>query len=207
MADNVEVLLDVGISVGVVGPQAHPRQMVLRGFVQARCQGVGLGLALGGKAAPAARIEPNLAVSGSVDVNGEENYLVVAEQLANGVYAPAALLQGDVFTLGNYELGVKAQGGESFPNQESEVAVVGIFAEVAVRAAFARRVKAVAVVEEDLHSCCLDSDSKLGRICGNNYFQEFPLSLCRIRLTRSIHKRNGPEVHFECASGLLIRFP
>ena len=78
MADDVEVLLDVGISVGVVGPQAHSRQMVLRGLVQARCQGVGLGLALGGETAPAARIEPILAVSCGVDVDGEENYLVVA---------------------------------------------------------------------------------------------------------------------------------
>ena len=105
---------------------------------------------------------------------------------------------------GNYELDVEAQGEEPFPDQEGEVAVVGVFAEVAVWAPLAGRIKAMAIVEEDLHSCCLDSDSKLGRICGNNYFQEFPLSLCRIRQTRSIHKRNGPEVHFECASGLLI---
>lgn len=187
--------LDVGISVGVVSPQSHPRQMILRGFVQARCQGVGLGRAPGGEAAPAAGVEPILAVSGGVDVDGEENYLIVAELLANGVYAAAALLQGDVFALRNYQLGIEAQGGEAFPDEEGEVAGVGIFAEVAVGAALAGRVKAVAVVEEDLHSCCLDSDSKLGRICGNNYFQEFPLSLQTVSISLDIYKRNRLEVH------------
>ena len=161
MADDVEVLLDVGISVGKVGPDLHSRQMVFRGFVQARCQGVCLGLATGGEAAPAAGIEPILAVSSGVDVDGEENYLIVAELPADGVYAAAALLQGDVFALGNYELGVKAQGKESFPDQEGEVAIVGVFAEVAVRAPFAGRVNAVAVVEEDLHSASLGSDCKM----------------------------------------------
>ena len=47
VANDVEVLLDVGISVGEVGPETHSRQMVFRGFVQARCQLVSLGLALG----------------------------------------------------------------------------------------------------------------------------------------------------------------
>ena len=83
---------------------------------------------------------------------GEENYLIVAELPADGVYAAAALLQGDVLTLGDYELDVEAQGKEPFPDQEGEVAVVGVFAEVAVGAPFAGRVKAVAIVEEYLHS-------------------------------------------------------
>ena len=161
MADDVEVLLDVGISVGKVGPDLHPRQMVFRGFVQARCQGVGLGLASGGEAAPAAGVEPILAVSSGVNVDGEENYLIVAELPADGVYAAAALLQGDVFALGNYELGVKTQGKEPFPDQEGKVSVIGVFAKVAVRAALAGRVNAVAVVEEYLHSASLGSDCKM----------------------------------------------
>ena len=152
MTDDVEVFLYVGISVGEVGPDLHPRQMVFRGFVQARCQGVGLGLATGGEAAPAAGVEPILAVSGGVDVDGEENYLIALELPADGVYAAAALLQGDVFALRNYKLGIKAQSKEPFPDQEGKVSVIGVFAEVAVGAAFAGRVKAMAVVEEYLHS-------------------------------------------------------
>ena len=161
MADDVEVFLDVGISVREVGPDLHPRQMVFRSFVQARRQFVGLGLATGCEAAPAAGIEPILTVSGSIDVDGEENYLIVADLPADGVYAASALLQGDVFALGNYELDIKAQGKESFPDQKGEVAVVCVFAEVAVGAPFAGRVKAVAIVEEDLHSASLGSDCKM----------------------------------------------
>ena len=108
-------------------------------------------------------------------MDGEENYLIVAKLPADGVYASAALLQGDVFALGNYEMGVKAQGGESFPDQESEIAVVGVFAEVAVRAELAGRVKAVAIVEEDLHSCRLGTDGKMKIICGNTYSLTLPL--------------------------------
>ena len=74
-------------------------------------------------------------------MDGDENYLVAAELLANGVYAAAALLQVDVFALGDYELDIEAQGGEAFADEECEVAVVGIFAEMAVGAALAGRVK------------------------------------------------------------------
>ena len=104
MTDDVEVFLYVGISVGVVGPEAHPRQMVFRGFVQAQCQGVGLGLSSGGEAAPAPGVEPILAVSGSVNVDGDENHLIVPKLPADGVYAAAALLQGDVLAFRDDEL-------------------------------------------------------------------------------------------------------
>lgn len=156
VTDDVEVLFDVGISVGVVGPEVRSRQMVFRGIVQAGCQGIGLGFTPGGEATPAPGIEPVPAVSGGVNVNGDENHLIVAELPADGVYAAAALLQGNVLAFGDDELAVKAEGRESFPDQESEIAVVGVFAEVAVRAPFAGSVKAVAVVEKYLHSASPD---------------------------------------------------
>ena len=187
VTDDVEVFLYVGISVGEVGPEAHPRQMVFRGFVQARCQGVGLGLAPGGKAAPALGVEPILAVSGGVNVDGDEKHLIVPEPLADGIYTAAALLQGDVLALRYDELAVQAEGGESFPDQESEIAVVGVFAEVAVRAPFAGSIKAMAIVEKNLHSYHLGSDGKLKIICGNTYFPEIPLTLYQVFHTRSIY--------------------
>ena len=49
--------------------------------------------------------------------------------------------------------------------------------EVAVRAAFAGRAKAVAIVEKYDHNCRLGFDDKLEIICGNTYFPEIPLSL------------------------------
>lgn len=187
VTDDVEVLFDVGISVGVIGPEAHSWQMAFRSLVQAGCQGVGLGLTPGCVAAPAAGIEPILTVSGCIDVDGEENHLVVAEPPADGVYATAALLQRDVSAFRDDELAVQAEGRESFPDQESEVAVVGVFAEVAVGAPLAGSVKAVAVVEKNLHSCRLCSDGKLKIICGNTYFPEIPLSLQRMYPVKDIH--------------------
>lgn len=92
VANDVEVLLDVGISVGEVGPETHSRQMFFRGFVQACCQGVGLGPASGGEAAPSPSIEPILAFSGGVNVDGDKNHLIVPELPADGIYAAAALL-------------------------------------------------------------------------------------------------------------------
>ena len=177
VTDDVEVFLYVGISVGEVGPEAHPRQMVFRGFVQARCQGVGLGLAPGGKAAPALGVEPILAVSGGVNVDGDENRLIAPKLPADGVYAAAALLQGDVLAFRDDELAVQAEGGESFPDQESEIAVVGVFAEVAVRAPFAGSVNAVAIIGENLHLEQFFVYCKMERICGNNYFVGILLTL------------------------------
>ena len=57
------------------------------------------------------------------------------------------------------------------------ITAVCIFVEASVRAPFAGRVKAVAIVEENYHCCRLEFDDKLDRICGNNYFPGFPLSL------------------------------
>ena len=153
---DVEVLFDVGISVSVVGTETHSRQMVFRGFVQARCQGVGLGFATGGEADPAPGIEPIPAISSGINVDGDENHLVDPELPADGVYAAAALLQGDVLTFKDDELAVQTESCESFPDQESEIVVVGVFAKVAVRAPFAGSIKAVTVIEKYLHSASPD---------------------------------------------------
>ena len=151
--------------------------MSFRGFVQASGQGVRIGLASGSKATPAARIEPILAVSCCVDVNRNEDYLVFAQLLADPIDTPTALLQGDVFALRNEDLDIKSNSSKALVDEKGEVAVVSVFAEVAVRATFARRIKAMAIVEKNLHSCRLGSDGKLKILCGNTYFPEIPLTL------------------------------
>lgn len=168
--------------------------MSFRGLVQARCQGVSIGLASSGEAAPAAGIEPIPAVSCGVDVDGDENHLVGTILLADLVYAAAALFQGDVVAFWNYELSVKAQVGEAFPDQESEVAVVGVFAEVIIGASLAGCVKAMAIVEKNLHNCRLGSDGKMEIICGNNYFQVMPSASHQKRRMRSNHQTQLPGV-------------
>lgn len=155
MPENVVVLLNVGISVGVVSPDAVAGQLGLRSFIKAGGQGIGLRLANSCKAAPAAGIVPFFAIAGSVDVEGDQEDLVGAEMLADLIDALAALGEGNVFTLGNQELDIEAQGRQLLQDAEGEVAVVGVFAEVPIRATFARRVDTMAIVEEDLHSCRL----------------------------------------------------
>ena len=95
----------------------------------------------------------------------DQEDLVGAELLADLVDPAAALLQGDVFSLRNQELDVEAQGEQLLPDTEGEVAVVGVFMEVPVGAALARGVDAVAIVEEDLHSCrccfCRQDEDKM----------------------------------------------
>ena len=52
-----------------------------------------------------------------------------------------------------------------------------VLAEMSVWAAFAGRIKAMAIVEKYDHNCRLGFDDKLEIICGNTYFPEIPLSL------------------------------
>ena len=107
MTDDVEVFLDVGISVGEVGPETHSRQMVFRGFVQERCQGVGLGLAPGGEAAPAPGIEPVPAEGCEPFPDQEGEVAVVCVFAEAAVRAPLA---GGVMAMA----GVKKDGNNYF---------------------------------------------------------------------------------------------
>ena len=152
MPEDVEVFLQVRISVCSIFPDAMAGQLDLRSFIEAGGQGVGLRLAGSREAAPAAGVEPFFAVAGSVDVKRDQEDLVGAELLADRIDPTATLLQGDVLALGNQELDVEAKGKQLLLDAEGEVAVVGVFTEVPVGATFSRRVDAVAIVEEDCHS-------------------------------------------------------
>ena len=81
-------------------------------------------------------------------MNGDENNLTSPKSLADLIDATTALLQGDVFSFGNQEPAVQPQLLEPFTDTKGEVSVVGVLAEMSVRAAFAGRVKAVAIVEK-----------------------------------------------------------
>ncbi len=152
MAENVEVGFDVGISVCVVGSQALAGEMFIGGSVQAASEAVGLGIAPGGVAAPTAGIEPFSAVSGSVDVKGDQNHQVVPEFLTDSIDPAAALWEGDIIQLRNQEPGIEAQGDQVFLDLFCEEASVCVFAEEAIRAPLAGSVLAVAIVEKDCHS-------------------------------------------------------
>lgn len=73
LSQQIEVFFPVGVAVGVVFPDAPAWEVFYCRLVEAGGEGIGLGLAFGGVAGPACGIEPFGAVSGSVDVNADED--------------------------------------------------------------------------------------------------------------------------------------
>ena len=115
------------------------------------------------------RFSVRTAGSCSVDVKGDEEYLVFAQFLTECVDTAAALREGDILQLRNQESGIEAQGDQVFLNLFCEEASVCVFAEEAVRAPLARGVLAMAIVKEDCHSksqVCLPG-CKMARKSGN----------------------------------------
>ena len=137
MEEDVEVLFQVGVAVGVVGAEAHAGEMAGGGIVEVGGQAVGPGVATGGVGAPAAGVHPAVAVAGSVDVDGDEDDVVFAQASAPVVDATAALRQGDVFLLGNEEFGIMALGGQGRDDAAGNAAGIGVFEKAAVGAALA----------------------------------------------------------------------
>ena len=152
MQEDVEVLFQIGIAVGVIGAETHAGKVVGGGIVEAGGQSVGPGVAAGGIGAPATGVHPSASSSGSVDVNGDENDIVFAELATPGIDAAAALLQGNVFLFGDEEFGIIALGGQGRNDAAGDVAGIGVFEEAAVGAALAGSFTAMAVIDEDFHS-------------------------------------------------------
>ena len=136
MEEDVEVLFQVGVAVGVVGEETHTGEVVAGCVVEASGQAVGPGVATGCVGAPATGVHPSASSAGSVDVNGDENDIVFAELAAPGVDAAAALLQGDVFLFWNEEFGVIALGDQGRDDAAGDVAGYLFFPESGVRLGF-----------------------------------------------------------------------
>lgn len=152
MAEEVELFLEVGGGVGVVGAEAVAGEVDLGGGVEGGGEGIGPGGAGGGVGAPAAGGEPAVASAGGVAVDGDEEDVVFAQLAAPLVHAAAALGQGDVRFFRDQERGIQAPGLKGGDDAACEEPVLGVFQETAVGAALALGVDAVAVVDEDLHS-------------------------------------------------------
>ena len=152
VAEEVEVFLEVGVTVGVVGAEAHAGKVGPGGGVEGGGEGIGPGVSSGGVGAPAAGGEPAVAPSGGVAVDGDEEDVVFAQLAAPLVHAAAALGQGDVRFLGHQEGGVQAPGGEGVHDAPGDDAVFEVFQQAAVGRTLAPRLGSVAIVDEDLHS-------------------------------------------------------
>ena len=95
-------------------------------MLEAGGQGVGVGVATCGVGAPAGGVVP--------------------------AATAAALGQGDVPFLRDEEFGIEAEGEEAVHDAGGDEPVSGVFPKHSVERALARRVDAVAVVEEGFHS-------------------------------------------------------
>ena len=156
-SEKVEVGLQVGVAVGVVGTESLAGEVELGTFIETGGEGIGPGVSPGGVGALAGGVVPAVAPAGGVGVDGDEDDVVPAEEAAAFVDAAASLGQRDVFLFGNEEGGVVAEVGEGGDHPACNEAVPGVLPEHPVWAALARRVDAVTVVDKDFRTA---SDSR-----------------------------------------------
>lgn len=125
------------------------------GFIETICKAVAGGLSVGGVGAPAAGIHPLGAVSGGVDMDGDDTDIVGAKLGAAFVDTAHALRERDVVFFGDEEFGVVAAVLEVEGDEDGNLPIAKVFTEATVRRTLARGVEAVAVVKKDFH-CLAD---------------------------------------------------
>ena len=120
-------------------------------FVQTVGEFVGARLAFASVGAPAGGIVPAVTVTGGVHVDRDQEHVAFAELAAPGIDAGAPRAQAYIVFLGHDAFGIVTQVTEVGYYRFGYITRVGVFSESPVRGAFARRIAAVAVVNQDLH--------------------------------------------------------
>ena len=87
MEEDVEVLFQVGVAVGIVGEETHTGEVVAGCVVEASGQAVGPGVATGCVGAPATGVHPSASSAGSVGVDRDQADIALAQLPAPGVHA------------------------------------------------------------------------------------------------------------------------
>ena len=102
MLQDVEGLLEVGITVAVVGTEPVAGKVSLGGFVQAGSQFVGLCVSRESVGAQASGVVPHSAAAGCIDVDADDKGVVGLVTVPDGytIDAAAPFFEGDVFLLG-----------------------------------------------------------------------------------------------------------
>lgn len=105
MLQDVEGLLEVGITVAVVGTEPVAGKVPLGGFVQTGRQFVGLRVPGERIGAPASCAVPHSAAAGCINVDADDESVMGFMSVADGhtIDAPAAFLQRDVLLFGHDE--------------------------------------------------------------------------------------------------------
>lgn len=86
-------------------------------------------------------------------MDADQDDVVFADLATDCIDTAGAFFERDVFNFGNEELCVVAVFLEGGDNHASDFTGVGVFEEEPIRRAFARSFDAVAIVNEDFHSC------------------------------------------------------
>ena len=151
VAEDVKVGFEVGIAVARVLAEFVAGTMEDGGFIKAVGKAVAGGLSTGGVGAPAAGVHPLGAVSGGIDVEGDEADVVGSELGAAFVDTAHALREWDVVFFGDEEFGVVAAVLEVEGDGGGDLPRVKVFAEAAVGAALARRLNPMTIINQNLH--------------------------------------------------------
>ena len=151
VAEDVKVGFEVGIAIAVVLAEFVAGKIDGGGFIEAVGKSVTCGLATGGVGAPTAGVHPLGAVSGGVDVDGDEADVVGSELGAAFVDTAHALREWDVVFFGDEEFGVVAAVLEVEGDGGGDLPRVKVFAEAAVGAALARRLNPMTIINQNLH--------------------------------------------------------
>lgn len=153
--EDVEVLFQVRISVGVVRADTLAGQMFPGGFVETAGQLVGQRVSLAGVGAPSAGIHPLGTVTGCVGVDADDcDVLDGKTDLAGHVVgAGCSVLQREVGFLGIENLDVVAAKTKMLRHCVPDDSVELVLPESSVRRAFAGGVDSVPGIENDfVHS-------------------------------------------------------
>lgn len=152
MSQDIEVFLNVRVSIGIV--EAHPvaGEDFLGRFADAVGKPVALGVSGRSVAAPSGDVVPAVAVSGGVDVNGDKADILPSNLLAEAVDTAATLGEGDVILFWYEEGGEEMFSLESGHDTGGDFTVVGVFQKTAVMGTLAWGLGPVAIVDEYFHS-------------------------------------------------------
>lgn len=111
-AEDVEIDLQVGIAIGIVGAEALAGKTKLCGIVQAGSKCIGLGISPCGVSTPAGCIEPFITLTRCIGVDGNEDDIILAQKSANLIDTSASFGQRDIGEFRHEQLSIVTEAGQ-----------------------------------------------------------------------------------------------
>lgn len=146
MPEEVEVGLEVWVSVGVVLPDTVAFKVPSSSSIKRIGESITSGLATGCVAGPAGGVIPLVPLSRCVDVNGDQADVLFAEIAAMIIHTSHPLLQADIVFLRHKQLSIIPPVLEVSTDGSCNEAVLSILQEAPVWRALSLRITAMAVV-------------------------------------------------------------